>query len=582
MKQRITLVKSPSWFQQHLDWWWLLVLLAMGWILFDVQRPYWDGAFAPLGLTIVVLVTGAPGVFMRLLALCGGRSITKDLAGRPFLTISLAVSAVYSCAVLMALSHLPAEMKLLYLSLSLLTYSIGIARFATHLREWSVWVHPAFIPVFIAVVWVDELGWSSVFVLWLSLAMIILHKESILHSVGFAISVAKVNQELRDELEKANAQLEKTSQTKTQVLATASHDLRQPVHSLGLMMDEILDKSKNDPSRELLIQARGVVVSLSDSLGVLMSAARLDSGSLVVEIQDVKLERVMRRVADEYELLAATKGLEFVVNSGSAVIRTDEVLLLNILSNLLSNAVRYTAHGRVVLGAQVANDRAILTVTDSGKGIAPERLPHIFEEHQRLGSEDRRAGGTGLGLSIVKKQCELLGHDIHIESQPGCGTTFHVVVPVVTSPTTEDSEEVQSSDFPTEGGPLRVLVIDDDPVIAQGMEAMALTQGWLPQIISDPPAWITRPLVFEEAPDLLVTDFHLDCDMNGFDMVESVRARFGPDFPVILLTGDVDNELELRAAASHVTILHKPVRPIRLRDAIIRAALRYRSVRQGV
>jgi two-component system, sensor histidine kinase len=304
-------------------------------------------------------------------------------------------------------------------------------------------------------------------------------------------------------------------------------------------------------------------------LGTLVDISKLDAGVIKADIAPFALSELLDNLAAEYTELARSEGLELHFIGCSALVHSDIQLLARILRNLLSNAIRYTYSGRVVLGCRRQHQRLSIQVWDSGMGIAEERLEEIFQEFKR-GDVQRRDQdrGLGLGLAIVEKIAGILGHRISVKSVPGKGSMFAVEVPLsATAPKTLPAPSMSEPMLERLQG-ARVWVLDNDAAICAGMRT--LLEGWGCQVVT---ALSEQDLAgqvdnYHAEADLLIADYHLDNDQNGVDAVARINARRGRPIPALMITANYSNELKQQIREQGHTLMHKPVRPMKLKTAM--------------
>jgi signal transduction histidine kinase len=373
---------------------------------------------------------------------------------------------------------------------------------------------------------------------------------------GFALAVQ--NRELAQELQLKNEQLQEVAAARGRLLATVSHDLRQPAHAIGLLTDRALMEPAAGPVRPLLTDLQQLSQSLSTSLSTLMDLTRLDAGMTQAHIEAIPLRAVLERIRVEYALMADAKGLVLQVEETSAWVSSDPVLLHAVIANLLANALKYTRQGQVMVRVSEQGDEIRIEVSDTGVGMEAGQLDVIFKEFVRLDASKPGTEGLGLGLSIVRRYVALLGHRIEVSSQLGQGSRFVVVMQraqpkvqaVVAAPIC-DEERLQG---------LRVLVVDNVPLIVTSM-ARALSAMGCRVVTAES---LKQAVAVDDIDliDVVITDFHLgDREPDGLAVVQALQAMRSKPLAALIMTGDVSPELEGRAAASGVWIEHKPVRP---------------------
>lgn len=280
--------------------------------------------------------------------------------------------------------------------------------------------------------------------------------------------IAIENARLFDELQEKSRQLEMANLAKSRFLAAASHDLRQPLHALNLFVAQLRDESDPTERARLIAYIEAAVSAMNELFEALLDMSRLDAGVLEPNLTEFPIERLLKRIETTFTEAAREKGLRLGVVSSSAWVRSDFILLERIVLNLVSNAVRYTPHGGVVIGCRHRGNRLRINVWDSGSGIPQDQQQHIFGEFYQIGGRqlDRRAG-LGLGLSIVDRLGQLLEHPVELASRPGKGSCFSISVPLTTGrrTTVEAVEPPAMAIDPARG---KLIVVIDDDALGQG------------------------------------------------------------------------------------------------------------------
>ncbi|XVO85483.1 PAS domain-containing hybrid sensor histidine kinase/response regulator [Pseudomonas palleroniana] len=366
-------------------------------------------------------------------------------------------------------------------------------------------------------------------------------------------------------LREAKLEAEQANLSKTKFLAAVSHDLLQPLNAARLFTSALLER----PSETLVRNVSNSLEDVENLLGTLVDISKLDAGVIKADIAPFALSELLDNLAAEYTQLARAEGLELRFIGCSALVRSDIQLLARILRNLLSNALRYTYKGRVVLGCRRHPQRLSIQVWDSGMGIAEERLEEIFQEFKRgdvqRPDQDR---GLGLGLAIVEKIAGILGHRISVRSWPGKGSMFAVEVPLSATAPRPLPMAAMSEPLLERLQGARVWVLDNDAAICAGMRT--LLEGWGCRVIT---ALSEQDLArqvdnYHAEADLLIADYHLDDDQNGVDAVARINARRGSAIPAMMITANYSNELKLQIRELGYTLMHKPVRPMKLKTAM--------------
>ncbi|MGZ8387227.1 MAG: PAS domain-containing hybrid sensor histidine kinase/response regulator [Rhodoplanes sp.] len=368
---------------------------------------------------------------------------------------------------------------------------------------------------------------------------------------------------LNDELAKAKAVAESANISKTRFLAAASHDLLQPLNAARLYVTSMIERQGNAEEPGLAGKVDASLESVEEILGALLDISRLDAGAMHPELADFRIEDLFRQIEVEFAPLAREKGLDLTFAPCSRAVRSDRRLLLRVLQNLVSNAIKYTEHGRVLVGCRLRGGTVRIDVHDTGIGIAESSQRMIFEEFRRLDRAASVARGLGLGLSIVERIARVLNHTITLRSIPGRGSRFSVEAPIAESAPLQESSKPLSRTQSRFAGAV-VLCIDNEPIVLDGMES--LLAGWGCQVLKarDLPAAIAAITAADHLPSALLVDYHLDAG-NGIDAVIELRRRFGADLPAILITGDRTQEVREAARACDIQVLNKPVKPAQLR-----------------
>ncbi len=367
----------------------------------------------------------------------------------------------------------------------------------------------------------------------------------------------------------AKAEAEMMNLSKTKFFAAANHDLLQPLAAARVFASALSERRLSPPNRELVRHSLAALDSVDDMLTALLDIAKLDAGVMPPARCSFLVREVMVRVGEEYKLIAARKKLRLRVFAGDAVIESDPRLLSRILRNLVSNALRYTSSGGVLIGHRVVGPDLLVGVWDTGIGIAAEQQDEIFEEFRRLPqSSDRSGRGAGLGLSIVRRVSRMLDHRMVVRSIPGRGSFFGIVVPLSRQPPICLQRPRQAQDGSAGPNTLRgrsVQLIDDEPHVLQGLSV--LLTGWGMHVSGASSAAQALEMASETPPDLIIADYRLEGPATGLDAIATLRRRWG-DLPAIVVTADHASEVQQEVSAAGLHLLHKPVRPARLRSLI--------------
>ncbi len=361
-------------------------------------------------------------------------------------------------------------------------------------------------------------------------------------------------------------ELEAARLSRSRHLASASHDLRQPLHALRLFSESLLDRVQGGEERELAERIQTSAKALHEMFDSLIDASRIEQGSIDPTFSSFSLAALVERVAEESRPQALEKGLGIHVDVPSLEVESDRVLLGRILQNLLTNAIRYTEQGRIDLRARLEADAVVLEVADTGPGIAQQNQQRIFEDFVRL-SPERGEHGLGLGLSIVKQLSEILGIQSTLESHPGVGSTFAIRLPRPPARArTPDRAADEAIDVFAHRPPTRghVLVVDDDLDVLSGMKSLLSGWGYAVHLAAD----LDEAREVVEAgcrPRAILADYRLSQAETGVETVEALRQALGESVPALIITGSRSGELQTELERANLEALVKPVDPAGLR-----------------
>ncbi|HSN41005.1 MAG TPA: hybrid sensor histidine kinase/response regulator [Burkholderiales bacterium] len=371
------------------------------------------------------------------------------------------------------------------------------------------------------------------------------------------------------DLEHARRVAEEASRSKTQFFAAASHDLRQPLHAMGLFAAALAEKVRDPGVTSVIASINDSVRALEALFNELLDISKIDSGVIRPNLGSFAVREVLNHLRNEFFAEASAKNLRLKISDDDYVVFSDAVLIERILRNLISNAIRYTPSGEIAVELVKTNDSVRIAVRDTGIGISEQYRQKIFEEFFQVGNPGRTSKkGLGLGLSIVKRLCDMLGYPIQVSSQPGRGSTFSFEVPIGHPGIAQPSQAKVGASANAELAGRLCVVIDDEEAIVEGMKA--LLSGWGMTVIgsadgSDVVAAVHRA---ERLPDLIIADYRLTAGRNGMDVIRNLRAELDPEIPAILVTGSTTPETTAEAEAQKIAMLLKPVLPDRLREMI--------------
>jgi Na+/proline symporter/CheY-like chemotaxis protein/two-component sensor histidine kinase len=363
-------------------------------------------------------------------------------------------------------------------------------------------------------------------------------------------------------LARAKGEADAANISKTKFLAAASHDILQPLNAARLYVTSLTERGSRE-DRRLIDNIDASLEAVEEIFGALLDMSRLDTGALRPEFASFRVDELMRQIELEFAPLAATKGLDLTFVPCSLVVRSDRRLLRRLLQNLVSNAIKYTPEGRVLVGCRRRGDVVRIDVYDTGVGIPQSKWRDIFVEFHRLDQGAKIARGLGLGLSIVERVARVLGSSIELESESGRGSHFAVTVPRSSdTPMELPARARQHADSGQLVG-IAALCIDNEPSVLDGMET--LLRGWGCDVLKAPSLALALTAISESStiPNGLLVDYHLD-QGNGIEAIIALRRRFG-DMPAILITADRSPDVRELARSEGVQILHKPLKPAALR-----------------
>ncbi|MCV0440134.1 MAG: hybrid sensor histidine kinase/response regulator [Hydrogenophaga sp.] len=371
------------------------------------------------------------------------------------------------------------------------------------------------------------------------------------------------NAALIEALRLENQRAERAHDAKARFFAAANHDLRQPLHAMGLLAHTLNEDGAAARGDEVPARLVECVDSMAQIVDELLELAQVDVAGVVPRLETFALDALLREVVRTHELQARHKGLTLEIHSSALAVRSDRRLLARVLANLLSNALRYTEHGAVRLVSRVQGDRVEVSVEDSGIGIAGHELPRIFEEFYQVGNpaRDRRLG-VGLGLATVKRLGELLDLRVQVQSTPGQGSVFRISLPLHDATPTAIAAPAAPHDALL--AQRRVLLIEDD---ADSRAALiGLLRAWGCDVRSAEDVASARQRLTEGfAPEAVLADLRLAGGASGIEAVLAVRSTVGQELPALLVTGDVGDAQAQRAEAAGLRLLAKPVKPMQLR-----------------
>ena len=391
-------------------------------------------------------------------------------------------------------------------------------------------------------------------------------------------------QQQKDIAERERKIAEEANRAKSSFLAAASHDLRQPVHALGMFVGALRGVPMAPEGRRIIQQIEASTAAMDSLFSALLDISKLDAGVVAVERRAFPIGPVLERLCQDHREEAKAKGVSLVWKRCSAIVWTDPVLIERVLRNLVSNAVRYTHRGRIVIGARRRGAAVAVQVIDTGRGIPLDEQKRVFQEYYQLGNPHRDSTkGLGLGLAIVRRLTSLLDCGLTLRSEPGRGSCFEVTIPLAESqsPVAEPGLAIASA-AAAKG---LVVVIDDEPAICDA--TLSLLTGWGYDVVAcgGGDEAILRLSACPARPSLILCDYRLSEGESGLVVIKRIRAEYNESIPAILITGDTAPDRLTEAKASGLLLMHKPVSNGKLRAAIgnlILSAKPSRSVEAGL
>jgi Na+/proline symporter/signal transduction histidine kinase/CheY-like chemotaxis protein len=372
--------------------------------------------------------------------------------------------------------------------------------------------------------------------------------------------LTRVNREVAE----ARAAAEEANIGKTRFFAAAGHDILQPLNAARLYSSSLVERLGDSENSVLVQNIDSSLESVESILGAVLDISRLDTGAMKPRLQTVPLNDLLRRIETDFAPVARAASLKLTVMPTSLSVRTDPNLLRRLIQNLVSNAIKYTPKGKVLVGVRREGGNAVVQVLDSGIGIPASKFRTVFKEFARLDEGAKTASGLGLGLSIVDRISRVLNHAVDLQSKPGAGTRFRVTMPIDRTTGTIKTAATASVGTAEPLHGLRVLCIDNEAQIVEGMKL--LLEGWGCTVTTalSLAAWQADPTNLSQHPDAIIADYHLD-KATGIDAIRAIRDHFAIAIPALLVTADRSPEVRAAAERDSVALQNKPVRPASMR-----------------
>uniref|UniRef100_UPI0035B230D6 ATP-binding response regulator n=1 Tax=Aestuariivirga sp. TaxID=2650926 RepID=UPI0035B230D6 len=382
--------------------------------------------------------------------------------------------------------------------------------------------------------------------------------------------LTRLNAQLAD----AKAEADAANLSKTRFIAAASHDILQPLNAARLFTSTLVERMKRSKDGELVRNVDSSLEAVEEILSALLDISRLDAGAMKAEAVPFRIDDILQALALEFGPAARKKGLKFTVVACGLTLNSDRKLLRRVLQNFVSNAIKYTREGRVLMGCRRHGGVLRIEVHDTGPGIPDSKLDIIFQEFQRLQSDGDGTSGLGLGLSIVERMAKVLETPVHVRSTPGRGSVFAVDVPVaeeeVRVPVVPRARKVQP---PALAAAVRVLVIDNEQPILEGMELLLSGWGNIVHTATGLDEALVQLAAADGRIDMILADYHLNNE-DGISVIRALRTRARRPIPAVLITADRTPAVADLAVAHDVHLLRKPVKPAALRAAMSHVAIR--------
>jgi signal transduction histidine kinase/CheY-like chemotaxis protein len=545
-------------------------------------------------LWAVLWLSGVAGILTLRFFVLGRLPAWRHIAETSRLRIATVLSGVNGVMHGSAVAFFPflAEFERFTVFITMLAWCAGsVSTTAGYRPVFLAYLAPTLAPL--AIMWAinpgADVGWQQVFVAALTLLFgLVLVRLSVdasrlfKQSFGIRLKHVDLNRRLENALNEArvlNQRLEEALQesrvanaAKTRFLAAASHDLRQPVHALALFSETLLHRPLDDRSREIVNHLVNALDALSLQLDALLDISKLDAGIVKANPDPFDLSRMLERLREQYQPLAAEKGLQLTVSyPPRASVNSDEMLLEQIVRNLLGNAVKYTDSGAISLRAEERGSDLLLSIADTGRGIPAELHEQVFEEFFQIDNPGRdRSKGLGLGLAITRRLSKLLHIPLRMTSEPGEGTTFELKLARSALPSAPASPRAEPGSL----NRLAVLVVDDEPTVLQGMRLLLEELGCTVELATGTEHALR--VAADWRPEVVICDYRLSGNDTGLQTIRKLR-EFHPALPAILVTGDTGPDRLVEAHREDLTLLHKPVK----RQALALAIFQTGGARSG-
>jgi two-component system, sensor histidine kinase len=471
------------------------------------------------------------------------------------------------------------------LALVLVVYTFCVACvpiLAPQFRLFLLFVLLVFVPAITRVALAgDTLSWELAVVMTVAMGMTILlgrnYQESFDNVVGLKLRTEALAVQLGAEkavADTARHEAEVANRAKTQFFTAASHDLRQPLHAMGLFAEALRARTHEPEVAQLVNSINESVDALEGLFSELLDITRIDSGGVEVHPDNFELAEVFRKVRLHFEPAAFEKGLALGIRGGQHVAFADPLLVERIVRNLLSNAIRYTSDGSVLVSCRRRGERLLLQVWDTGPGIGASERARVFEEFYQVPGTAavsvEQKKGLGLGLAIVKRLAELMSAPLTLRSETGRGSVFTLELPLGTTPRAARRSLPGKGPIDITLDGRLIVVVEDEPAVRDGLEV--LLNGWGAAIVAFDSVVATEAWAATadtaQPPALIIADYRLENGATGIAAIAAVRKRFGAGLPAIVVTGSSMTGHDKEALEHDFHLLIKPVLPNKLRAMI--------------
>lgn len=444
----------------------------------------------------------------------------------------------------------------------------GCSLLAAHIASCIAWSVPLILGLYIFIDYQNNLQLHILTVFAVCTFIIgILFALNSRRFVYASVETSLKNEELVEQLKIKQQLADQATKDKSRFLASASHDLRQPLHALGLFVETLGEKTKNDDDKALIKNITKATGALQELFNALLDISRLDADSIQIRDEHFFVNEMLSQICTEFQTTAEKKGLTLNAHELDAVIHSDKILTERILRNLISNAIKYTRQGSVEIKINPSSDKVSIEIIDTGIGIPEAEINNIFSEFYQINNPERdRSKGLGLGLSIVKRLVNLMLLELNVTSTENQGTIFTITFPVGDANKISHAS-VQTKTLLNNFDGMHILVIDDEKHILEGMNIILGKWGFKVSLTESIEA-ATDVISQGEIPDIILSDLRLRNNTTGIEAIQKIRTLTGEQIPALLVSGDTDPERIKEAQTAGIILLHKPIKPALLKSAI--------------